>query len=103
MNARLLELKRAKPVNARVLLCTGTDGKELFGPRGLPGIDHAKVLCINNGEVVWHGGANATKSSRKNVECMSRITGPATQQFVSGLSRAAANSEQLPKGRAAQM
>lgn len=92
MKTRLLELKRATPVNARVLVCTDVDakrGKKLYGPNGLPGVYHLKVLCIDGGKVVWHGGSNVTKSSRKNIECMSRVQGPAAEQFLAGLAKAA--------------
>ena len=61
----------------------------MYGPNGLPGVYHVKALCIDDGEVVWHGGSNVTKSSRKNIECMSRVQGSATQQFLLGLKSAA--------------
>ena len=79
-------------MGARVLVCTdvyaNTDNK-LYGANRLPGIYHANIVCIDGGKVVWHGGSNITKSSRQNIECMSRVQGPATQQFLAGWAKAA--------------
>lgn len=88
---KLLELQKAK---ARVLLCTGTDGVAVYGRGALPGLYHVKILCLDEGRIVYHGGSNATKSSRKNIEAMTKLQGPAGVHFYRGLV------EQAKKGRA---
>jgi hypothetical protein len=82
----LSKLKELKVAGGHVFICTGEDGKNLFGPNAQPGIFHAKVVVVDGGKVVWYGGSNATKSARKNVEFMTRLRGPATSQFVTALA-----------------
>ena len=98
MKTKLVELKKAQPMSAEVFVWRDEDakrGKQEFGPNGLPGIMHAKVICIDDGRIVWHGGANATRSSRKNVECMTKEQGPSTQVFVMGLRKVAESAEPM--------
>ena len=95
MKARLVELKEG---GAEMMLCAdeeGTRAKQVYGKRGVPGTYHAKLISIDGGAVVWHGGSNATKRSRKNIECMTRVLGDATQPFVAGLYEAARSAKKF--------
>ena len=59
-------------------------GEQAGSKNGLSGTFHVKMIGVDSGVAVWHGGSSAAKSSRKKIECMSRMRGGATRQFVSG-------------------
>jgi len=90
----LAKLKELISAGAQVFSCSGQSGKDLFGPKALPGYFHIKAIAID-GKIVYHGSSNLTKSSRKNVELVTRMVGSPALAVVQGLSKSQASGHRL--------
>ena len=82
--SELSRLQALKLAGAQIFTCSGHDGKDIFGPKALPGFFHVKAIAIDH-KIVYCGSSNFTKSSRKNVELVTRLVGPPTAKVVNGL------------------
>jgi hypothetical protein len=80
------KLHELKAAGASVYLCSGdlNVAVEIFGRNAVVGYFHVKAIAID-GKIAYHGSANFTKSSRKNVECVARYVGKPALDMFKGL------------------
>ena len=91
---QLAKLQELKSAGAQVFSCSGHSGKDIFGPKALPGFFHVKAIAIDR-KIVYHGSSNLTKSSRKNVELVTRMVGPPALAIFQGLAKSQYHGRRL--------
>jgi phosphatidylserine/phosphatidylglycerophosphate/cardiolipin synthase-like enzyme len=90
----LAKLQELQSAGAQVFSCSGHSGKDIFGPKALPGFFHVKAIAIDR-KIVYCGSSNLTKSSRKNVELVTRMVGPPALAVLQGLAKSQSSGHHL--------